>query len=74
MEEFIAVLSLLHNSPVHVSVSAPSELMCSVRGVVPATTGSGLSHGVRMCAYEGCFKILSTLTGGAAEVQVTEIE
>ncbi|CAD7705384.1 unnamed protein product [Ostreobium quekettii] len=40
------------------------------RGFIPATAGSGLSHGVRMCAYEGCFKILSTVTGGAAEVQL----
>lgn len=40
------------------------------RGVLPATTGSGLSHGLRTCAYEGTLKVLTTLTGGAAELQV----
>ncbi|GMH35620.1 hypothetical protein BSKO_03488 [Bryopsis sp. KO-2023] len=40
------------------------------RGVVPATAGSGLSHGLRTCAYEGSLKILTAFTGGAAELQM----
>lgn len=44
------------------------------RGVLPATAGSSIGHGLRTCAYEGSLKILTALTGGAAELQVRFVQ
>lgn len=41
------------------------------KGVLPATAGSSVGNGLRTCAYEGSLKILTALTGGAAELQVS---
>lgn len=40
------------------------------RGIIPAATGNFVSHGVRTFSYEASFSALTTLTGGAAELQM----
>ena len=44
------------------------------RGIVPAFTGSSMGHGVRTCAYEASLTALTSLSGGAAELQVITID
>lgn len=41
------------------------------RGIVPAFTGSAFGHGVRTCAYEASLQGLTSLSGGAAELQAS---
>ena len=40
------------------------------RGIIPAATGNFVSHGVRTFSYEASFTALTSLTKGAAELQV----
>ncbi|KAK9805827.1 hypothetical protein WJX73_004404 [Symbiochloris irregularis] len=40
------------------------------KGIAPAFTGNAMGHGVRTCAYETSLAALSSLSGGAAELQM----